>query len=278
VRREWDRYEGNALRDLFRTLRVRFLRRHALRGAGKVLDVGPGPGRFSPHLRPSEGLLALLDLSREALRGARENLARTTPRGESARTAFVRGDGARPPFVDGVFDEVVLFGNVLGFSGPEAPRLLARSALLVAPGGSLLAELAPGGGERSMYVHRIPSGAFRRTLASPLPWLLRRVRSEPFRPAPEERAHAGFRRLTVAELQGLLGPSWTVEEAVAVAPATGRSPELLEAVRPDGAAWHRLLELEEAIGHDPERQGAAAALLVAFRRAGPSLPAERTLK
>jgi len=57
-----------------------------------------------------------------------------------------------------------------------------------------------------------------------------------------------------------------IEETLAVAPALGADPERVAAVRPDPAAWRRLLELEELLGRAPARWENAAALLVAARR------------
>jgi hypothetical protein len=59
---------------------------------------------------------------------------------------------------------------------------------------------------------------------------------------------------------------FTVRESTAVAAALGSEPERLEALQRDAAAWPRLVEIEEALGHDPDLQRQAAAWLVAAQR------------
>jgi SAM-dependent methyltransferase len=101
---------------------------------GRVLDAGAGTGLLAAWLKraPSatEGapdVIVALDISREMLRRA------PGPR--------VQGDLLRPPFKPASFDWVCAFTSIIG---PEnvAPALGAL-ALLVAPGGTLVATILP---------------------------------------------------------------------------------------------------------------------------------------
>jgi hypothetical protein len=59
---------------------------------------------------------------------------------------------------------------------------------------------------------------------------------------------------------------------VAVAPALGASPGSLEPARSDPKAWSHLLELEEAVGREPERWNSAAAVLLSLSAPSPPKP------
>lgn len=262
VEREWARYEGNALRDLFRELRLRFLRRHAV-GRGWALDVGSGPGRFALAQVTGEARPVLLDLSIEMLRRGRATVRATDGRGVD----LVRGNAALPPFSAASFAMVVVLGNVLGYLPNLAWPSLDPLGDLVASDGRLLIEIVPGWGERSAYLSRLPAGAVARLLRSPVGLVRKRTLQEGFLLTPPRHgADHGFRRLPVEPLVHPPPPGWEVREVLSVAPALGFDRDRLEAIRKDGKSWQRLLELEEELGRLPERWPRAAALLVALRR------------
>lgn len=267
VDREWSRYEGNALRDLFRQLRLRFLRRHPADRSGRVIEVGPGPGRFSPAIGDADHPLVLLDLALVALQEARRHLG--DPRRTATRpTEYVRGNARRPPVRPGAFAQAVLFGNSLGFAGERSAELLRSVAGLVAPGGSLLIECAPSTGERSNYLARLPAGALRRLFAAPPVLLERRIVPEGFSPiARPARPSKGFHREPVrATIETVRRLGFAVEETMVVAPGLGFDAERLSEVRREPRAWSHLLEVEERLGRSPDRWAGAAAVLLAFRR------------
>jgi SAM-dependent methyltransferase len=260
--REWLRYEGTAQRDLFRQLRERFLHRHAREGRW-ALDAGSGPGRFSPWLGGPSTRRVALDLSLAMLTASRGSATglRRPPEHDVER---VRGDALRPPFPPAGFAEVALIGNALGFEHTSGEELLSAVETLVAPGGRLVLEVAPGPGERSRYLGRLPPGAVRRLLAAPPKAVLPRVEREGFAEEPARHRPAAFRRWTAKELHARWSPpGWVVRETMAVAPALGADAARLAEVARDPAAWLRLTELEEAIGRDPRRWRNAAAVLLA---------------
>lgn len=260
--REWQRYEGTAQRDLFLELRLRFLRRYRADG-GWAVDVGAGPGRFTEELATAPGRSVGLDLSAAMLRAGLQ-LAAPAPEVPRFR---VRGDAARPPFAVGTFTVVALLGNVVGFAGAGGPRLLDSSEALVAPGGHLIVEIAPGAGEASDYLRRLPAGAVGRLLAAPPGVVVPRIEREGFYRLKERHASRGFDRWTVGRLRSRWAESGFVQvEAMAIAPVLGADPLRVEQVRHVPRAWERLLEVEEQVGRVPARWGAAAAVLVAARR------------
>ena len=264
ARREWLRYEGTGQRDLYRELRERFLARHAVE-AGWALDVGSGPGRFLPFIGGPRTRKVAFDLSPEMLR-----LVPPTWRLAGATGPIperIRGNATSPPLAHGSCQEVVLLGNTLGFAGRDADRLLDESLELVAPGGTLLVELAPAPGERSLYLARIPPSSMARLFRTPLTVILDRLDREPFRTEPPRHATPrSFRRFRVEELRVRLeSRGWEIRETVAVAPTLGPDPKRISVIRTDPKAWARLLDLEEEVGHRPERWPGAAAVLVAAR-------------
>ncbi|HXW67927.1 MAG TPA: class I SAM-dependent methyltransferase [Thermoplasmata archaeon] len=274
--REWQRLEGTPQRELFRVLREDFLSRHPGRGPW-VLDAGAGPGRFTARLGPPDARdRVALDIGRSVL----EELRLHWPNGVGAPAVpqRVRGDAVDPPFAPGGFGTVGAMGNLLGFAGPDSRRALRRLAELVGPGGTLILEVAPGPGERSRYLHRLPPGAVARLLRSPLAVILSRVAREGFVALPARRATPRtFDRLDVASVEREVAAAGFVRrEALAVAPGLGGEPERVARAAGDRTAWSRLLELEQALGRDPERWPRAAAVLLAFER-GPRETLKRSL-
>lgn len=244
---------------------MRFLDRHAVDGRW-ALDVGSGPGRFTGKLGGPTSQRVALDLSRTSLTLLREGAERT-PDETTPGVVRVQGDASRPPFLPSAFQEVALLGNSLGFGGAGGAELLEASERLVSPGGTLLLEIAPGPGERSRYLSRLPPGTVARLLAVPPPAVIPRILREGFAPLPPRRAASGFRRWTVPQLiERWSSTGWRVGEVLAVAPALGAEPRRISAARASPAAWKRLLELEEILGRDADRWALSAAVLLAARR------------
>lgn len=265
--REWIRYTGTAQRDLWRELRERFLARHAT-ASRWVLDLGSGPGRFTASLGVAQSNRVALDLSLEMLRSVAEHW--NPELGGTPLPERVRADALAPPFPKGTFGQVAVLGNTLGFAGSSAEKLLDSASSLVEPGGTFFVEVAPGPGERSRYLSRLPPTVLARLLRSPVRALLPRIDREGFDRIPYRRAERGeFRRIPVDELSHWFARrGWDLDEVLAVAPALGTLAPRIEAIRADRKAWDHLLLLEEELGRRPERWTDAAAVLVAGRRTG----------
>jgi hypothetical protein len=280
--REWLRFEGTPQRDLFRQLRERFLARHAP-VVEWALDAGSGPGRFSGRLGgPSTRRRVALDLGRAMLEELQERWPVSA--GSSSVPALVLGDASRPPFEPDAFGLVAALGNLVGFAGSESAAMQDRLVELLAPAGTLLLEVAPGPGERSRYLARLPASSFARLLRAPARALLPRIDREGFVREPVRRPVPGeFHRTEVGVLvRQLSARGFRVEEIVAVAPALGADPERTAEVARDPKAWDHLLEIEETLGRAPPRWDHAAAVLVAavapeISAAGPSGP-KRSIK
>jgi len=265
VEREWKRYEGTPQRELFRSLRERFILRHAGRVAWAI-DIGSGPGRFTRWLGPPGTRTVALDFSRVSL----AYLTEWWPRGDRAPPApdRVRADGGRPPFLPRSFGTVAVLGNSLGFAGSSSDSVLAAASELVAPGGRLLLEFAPGPGERSRYLARLPATAVGRLLEAPIRALLPRIQREGFHAEPVRKSLPGpFRRIAAGPMGDRLREGgWQVLETVAVAPALGPDADRIASVQSHPRAWDHLLELEEEIGRDALRWTSAASVLLAAER------------
>ena len=267
MEREWRRYEGTPLRDLYRQLRERFLARHRPTSPGRSLEIGPGPGRFIGLIGHGEDRVAVLELSRAML-----ERIRTGPGvGPGSVFDLVQGDAVAPPFRPAQFHRVALLGNVLGFAEADAQELLMRSSALVSPGGQLLIEFVAGPGERSRYLHRLPAGAIARLLAAPVRAIQPRVEREGFdRIREKQTGGRHFRRIQPSVIEAdLRAAGFVIRETIAVAPCLGNDASKLAAIRGAPTAWAHLLEIEEAIGREPERQTDAAAILLAVERAAP---------
>lgn len=171
----------------------------------------------------------------------------------------------RPPLRAQGFGTVAVLGNTLGFAGDDSDRILAAAEELVAPSGTLLLEVAPGPGESSRYLGRLPERAVARLLRAPVQAVLPRVLREGFDPEPPRKeSPGGFRRIDASALrERLRGAGWAVRETLAVAPGLGPRPRRIAAVSEDPKAWTHLIEMEEALGRDPKRWPRAAAVLVA---------------
>ena len=268
--REWTRYEGTAQRELWRTLRERFLVRHAVASAW-ALDLGSGPGRFTRVLGDPTTHRVALDVSTEMLRSARRHEPPAPASGTPSD--LVRADGRLPPFLPESFGTVAVLGNTLGFAGNAAGALQQVAVSLVAPGGLLLLEVAPGPGERSRYLARLPPTSLARLLRAPVRALIPRVGREGFDTMPFRKSEEGeFRRMLPEEVcRALPLPDWEVREVQAVAPSLGPLASRIEQVRSDPKAWEHLLELEEEVGRQPERWKHAAAVLIAARSLRPPM-------
>jgi Methyltransferase domain len=263
--REWRRYEGTPQRDLWRELRERFLDRHAT-GDRWVIDAGSGPGRFTSHVGAPGARRVALDLSGEMLRKLGEHWGKGPVRPRLPER--IRGDLSAAPFASGVFGEVALLGNTLGFAGRSSETVWSRAAELVAPAGRLLIEVAPGPGERSRYLGRLPPSAVGRLLRAPPAAVLPRILREGFEELPPRKPEAGeFRRIRADEVSEFARRTgWEVQELIAVGPALGQDPDRVAAVRTDPKAWAHLVHVEEELGRRSDRWSRAAALLASLQR------------
>jgi len=144
-REVWSRFSGkgiyphelafildNPLRDLILPAKRLVDRLHLSKGS-RVLEIGPGPGYFSPEVarRIPEGELILFDIQREMLDKSRVKLVRTGQR----NFRLVQGSAEALPFGANTFD-VVFMVTVLG-EVPDQKACVASIVEVLRPGGVL---------------------------------------------------------------------------------------------------------------------------------------------
>lgn len=259
---EKDRLGGSPERDLRRLLVERFLRRHLAAVRGRVLEIGPGTGRFTPFLGGRGRKLVLLDLSPAMLRAARDR-GRKLPPARRPR-AYLRGaaEGLRM-LRPRSMDAVVLLGT-FGFFGRDVAPVLDGVRRALRPGGLLVLEaVSPTGATTEVFPPR-PDLAVRILHAPRTHYLWRVLREgyQPYDPAHLANWEFGFWRPSIL-LPHLERHGFRVVERMSVAPITGNQPRLVRHLRRDPRAWRTLLQLEEEAGHFDEMLGGGPVWLIA---------------
>lgn len=113
---------------------TRIVGRLHLKPADSVLEVGPGPGWFSPEIARAipQGRLVLFDIQRGMLDMAEQRLRQVG----AANAEYIEGDAVSLPFGEAAFDAVLLV-TVLGeISDPG--RALREIARVLRPGGRVV--------------------------------------------------------------------------------------------------------------------------------------------
>lgn len=113
-----------------------------------VLDLGCGPGFFSPSLGQKTGRLFGVDIDRESLGKAQACYRRNGFKG-----GVLRGSGYQLPFRDGTFDRVILRFVLQHLSMPR--ELLQETLRVLKPGGILWCVDTDDGG---FALHPAPEG------------------------------------------------------------------------------------------------------------------------
>ena len=254
VRREWSRYSRSAWRVLARELRSRFLAYHLPNGPGWALELGPGPGRFTPAMLATGARVAAVDLSTPMLRSLGRRMA-DQPRAGFLRR--VRGAGEHLPFRAGAFRAAVAYGNILGFSGRGGEQLLAELARVVRGGGVLVLDVASPVGSATEFLESAARQRFLlRILRDPAYYFLDGIVQskerghQPF--APPRMGFFEFDFYTARAAEGVLSASgFRVVDRMAVAPMVAFRDRLTTLARRDPVAWENLIRLEERVGRRP---------------------------
>ena len=265
--REWRRYGGAPRRRLFRTLRERFLARHMAGVRGTVLEVGPGPGRFTPLIRACRPeRLLVLDLSRPALVAGRR---RADAAERDGRTARLQGAGEHLPVRDRSVDALVAFGNIAGMASHDGPRLFAEWARVLRPGGRLLLDFASPAGSLQEFLHSAAERRFLlKLLRDPARYFLGQILVTGFQPhAPDRMARWEFRFYTPPEVhEELARAGFRVTDLMSVAPVSAFQDAVPRLASRERRAWETLIRLEEAVGRRPGTGEMGLGLVVAAVR------------
>ncbi len=271
VTREWNRFGSTARRRVHGQLRARFLAQHLPAGGGWVLELGPGPGRFSAQIAGRARRAVAVDLSRPMLRRARQ---RTSRERVARRVRWVRGTGERLPFAPGAFRAAVVYGNILGFAGHEGPELLRELARVVRPGGRLILDVSSPVSATSEFLHVAAQRRFlERILADPHRYFLDHVLAKGHQPYdPARMAFFEFSFYTPDQVAVLLqAAGFAVTDRMAVAPVSAFQERIAASAGRRRRTWENLLVLEEKIGR---RAGALetghGVVVAAVRRGRPT--------
>lgn len=260
VTRERTRLLGSAERELRGQIIERFLRLHLAGLRGPVLEVGPGPGRFTPVLLENHRKVLLLDLSRPMLRAARRSLQRR-PWG------YLEGMAeGRLPFRDGSLAAVVLVG-LFGFFGDDGELVLREARRVVKPGGRVIVETTNLVQATASLAPEIPEG-FRKIFREPSKYYLKAILETGLQPYdPARMARWEYRFWRGHELEAAMTRSGlTVRDRLAVAPMLGSHAKVLRVFRRDPRAWANLVRYEEAVGRWEDCRGAGVVTLAVGER------------
>jgi SAM-dependent methyltransferase len=132
-------HDGASRRRTVIAQHVRRLKRLLPAPPSRILDAGCGPGLYAVALADLGHHVTGVDVSGPALRHARELVREAHPRGTAQ---FVRADLREVALAPEAFDAALLVYFVLeAFPRTEQPKVLARIATALEPGGVLIAEL-----------------------------------------------------------------------------------------------------------------------------------------
>jgi len=219
-----------------------------------VLELGPGPGRFTPTILSSGARVVAVDLSLPMLRALRR---RKPVQARSRQLRGVRAAGEHLPFGKGAFRGAVVYGNILGFSAGDGPRLLSELARVVRPGGMLILDVSSPVAAATEFL----------TIAARRRFLLRILRDPEYYflsgvTRPQERTHQpyapermGFFEFDFYTAAGaevaLRAAGFRPSDRMALGSIGAFRNRLTTIARRDRRAWRNLLELEERVGRRP---------------------------
>jgi ubiquinone/menaquinone biosynthesis C-methylase UbiE len=267
VDREWKRYSGESQRVLRLALRERFIQLHLKRSGKVILELGPGPGRFTPIVRNQRGSRVIaVDLSIESLRAARR---RSIRRPALARIDWVQGAGEHLPLGSRSVDAAIVVGNIVSFAALDGPILLAELGRVVRPNGRLVVDFgSPAAAVQEFFHVAADRRLLSRVLRRPTHFFVDQVLKTGFQPyAPERWAVWEFQFYTVAEAASALARAgFSVIDTMSVAPIAAHSGRIASIARREKKTWDALLRIEEQVGRRSGAHEVGHGFIVAANR------------
>ncbi|MCI4346219.1 MAG: class I SAM-dependent methyltransferase [Thermoplasmata archaeon] len=232
-----------------------------------ILELGPGPGRFTPLLRRGKDRrVVLVDLSRESLLAGRRRARRGPLR---TPTDWVHGAGERLPLRSRSVDAAVVLGNVISFAATDGPVLLRELHRVLKSGGRLIADFGSPAAAVQEFLRRGARHRFLpRVLRRPGYYLISTVLATGKQPlAPARWARWEFQFYTAQTARAALARAgFVVRDLLSVAPISASQDRVLEIARRETRTWRALLELEERVGRRDGVLEAGNGFIVAARR------------
>jgi ubiquinone/menaquinone biosynthesis C-methylase UbiE len=234
---------------LRRALRERFVLKHLPSPQGIILELGPGPGRFTPTLRKSaKSRVVSIDLSRESLKFARRRGLRQRGR---PSIDWVQAAGEHLPLAAGTIDTAVVLGNIVSFATADGGTLLRELRRVIKRHGCLLVDFeSPAAAIQEFLQVAAERRILPRILRRPRYYLVDQILDTGFQPyAPDRMAQWDFQFYTMEEAAQLLRNSgFAVVDAMAVAPIAAHQDRVTSIARREKRTWDSLLRIEERVG------------------------------
>jgi ubiquinone/menaquinone biosynthesis C-methylase UbiE len=160
--KEWDRLASSLESQVSFHLHQKYLLEY-VHGGDRVLEVGPGPGRFTRELAELGARVVAFDISAEQLR---LNQQRMKCEGVAeAVEEWVQGDVTDlGRFEDGEFDAVVAYGGPLSYVCDRADQAMAETLRVTRLGGHVLLSVMSHLGTTRRFLPGIVEMAFRHGL------------------------------------------------------------------------------------------------------------------
>ncbi len=234
---------------LHRTLRERFVRTHLKGVNGIILELGPGPGRFTPLLRRTPRVrVVAVDLSGASLRSARRRSSRQRGLG---RIDWVEGAGELLPLASRSIDASVVLGNIVCFAGIEGLTLLKEVARVTKRHGKLRIDFSsPVSATQEFFRAAAARRYLPRVLRRPGFYFVDKVLEDGFQPyAPERMGNWEFRFYRAEEArEELRRAGFIVQDMMSIAPITVHDDRIPASALRSDRTWESLLRVEERTG------------------------------
>ena len=225
---------------------------HIRDSKGVFLELGSGPGRFTPILRERAGArVVAVDLSRESLRSGRRRSRRLASR---SPIDWVQAAGECLPLASDTIDVAVVLGNIVSFAASDGAALLAELNRVAKRRGVLVVDFAsPAGAMQEFLQIASERRLLPRVLRRPRFYFVDRILKTGFQPyAPDRLASWDFQFYTMDGAAQALGRAgFEVIDAMCVAPIAAHQNRVAAIAYREKRTWESLLRIEERVGRRP---------------------------